>query len=122
MVDEHWDADMLMGTTGPEAGKGGAAAVKQDPMLWGRAGHFTPEQVECYVSLLQTDFLRLLLHCIENTCTVVHERSQMVVVVHVDCGTRWHNGSEAFHELQVEQLYCNYCLPSDIRLSRRIRY
>ncbi len=50
MVDEHWDADMLMGTTGPAVDDGGADAVKQDPMLWGRAGHLTPEQVECYVS------------------------------------------------------------------------
>jgi hypothetical protein len=50
MVDEPWDADMLMGTTGPAADKGGAGAVKKDPMLWGRAGHLTQEQVDCYVS------------------------------------------------------------------------
>jgi hypothetical protein len=50
MVAEHWDDDMLLGITGPAEGKNGAAAVKDDPMLWGRAGHLTPEQVECYVS------------------------------------------------------------------------
>jgi hypothetical protein len=33
MVDEPWDADMLMGTTGPAADKGGAGAVEKDPML-----------------------------------------------------------------------------------------
>jgi hypothetical protein len=45
-----WDADMLMGKTGPEAGKGGANVIKENPMLWGRAGHLTKEQVDCYVS------------------------------------------------------------------------
>ena len=50
MVAEHWDSGMLMGVTGPEAGKGGADVVKDNPMLWGRAGHLTQEQVDCYVS------------------------------------------------------------------------
>lgn len=48
MVAEQWDKDMLMGKTGPMEGKGGADAVKSDPMLWGRAGHLTEEQADIY--------------------------------------------------------------------------
>jgi len=47
-MEEVWDKDMLMGKTGPMAGKGGADEVKKDPMLWGRAGYLTEEQTDVY--------------------------------------------------------------------------
>jgi len=48
MVAEHWDKEMLMGKSGLNAGKGGADAAKEDPMLWGRPGHLTEEQADVY--------------------------------------------------------------------------